>query len=378
MRILYLAGILVLVSCAIPAPLPTPVNCNTVSCAEGEYCFEYNDSILCIPAARETGFCNLPCLENQECRHNICLSRDPEGENCEFDGQCGEEAFCIVGRCTEAPCVPGEVVSCYTGLAGTAGIGECRSGYYLCTENFVLTQECIGEITPSPDEGYLACNGRDDNCDGVADPDEMEAIDIIFALDRSGSMETENLACSLAVQQAAALYDHPDVRMGLIIFPQPESNTSNHPISSVEIPLVSYSEFSSRLNAVILTGTAAISEEPSYDLVFNVSHGNFPEIQRTSGARLVIIMFTDEKGQSYLDPLVTEQEMCTAMEENDVDLFVITYPEKEYWTFSDDWQNSYRHTFLECWDECATVMELSTDYDEITRQLGEIASSTCQ
>jgi hypothetical protein len=283
-----------------------------------------------------------------------------------------------VGRCTQVDCLPGEVISCYTGPDDTEGIGACHSGYHLCTDQLTHSLECIGEVTPLPDEGYRACNGVDDNCDGTADSTEMETIDVVFVLDRSESMEQENLACGLAIKETASLYDIQNVRMGLVTFPIPESRVSNFPISETAIPLSPYDQFISEMNHSLLAGDAPISEEPSLDVVWQLAIGNLPGIERAPDSRLVIILFTDEEGQSYLDPLVTEEEMCRATEENNVELYVITDLEEEYWTFSDDWQTSYRHTFSETWDECATLMPLTIDYEETAQQLGEIAGSACE
>ncbi|MGH8008887.1 MAG: MopE-related protein, partial [Candidatus Binatia bacterium] len=53
--------------------------------------------------------------------------------------------------------------SCYTGPAGTAGVGECHSGTQTCIGGSFGS--CVGEVTPTAE----TCNGKDDNCDGVND-----------------------------------------------------------------------------------------------------------------------------------------------------------------------------------------------------------------
>jgi hypothetical protein len=57
--------------------------------------------------------------------------------------------------CTERPC--------YTGGAGSAGVGRCRQGLQFCAPDGTAT--CVGEIRPAPE----ICNGLDDNCEGNAD-----------------------------------------------------------------------------------------------------------------------------------------------------------------------------------------------------------------
>lgn len=53
--------------------------------------------------------------------------------------------------------------SCYSGPAATAGRGECRAGARMCIGGTLGV--CTGEITPTSE----ACNGRDDDCDGMTD-----------------------------------------------------------------------------------------------------------------------------------------------------------------------------------------------------------------
>ncbi|MBI3753852.1 MAG: D-alanyl-D-alanine carboxypeptidase family protein [Deltaproteobacteria bacterium] len=52
---------------------------------------------------------------------------------------------------------------CYTGPAGTQGIGICKTGTHVC-ENGILSA-CIGVVTPQEE----VCDGLDNNCDGTTD-----------------------------------------------------------------------------------------------------------------------------------------------------------------------------------------------------------------
>ncbi len=53
--------------------------------------------------------------------------------------------------------------SCYSGPAGTDGVGTCQAGTETCTVG--AWGPCVGEVIPSGE----ACNGQDDDCDGQAD-----------------------------------------------------------------------------------------------------------------------------------------------------------------------------------------------------------------
>ena len=62
----------------------------------------------------------------------------------------------------DAQCIPGSTQPCYTGPAGTEGVGICRAGTVTCDANSVYG-ECVGQILPSAE---TADNGIDEDCDG--------------------------------------------------------------------------------------------------------------------------------------------------------------------------------------------------------------------
>ena len=62
-----------------------------------------------------------------------------------------------------APCVPGQMVPCYNGPAGTVGVGICKPGTKTCQADATFGP-CIGEVTPSVE---LCSTPIDDNCNGM-------------------------------------------------------------------------------------------------------------------------------------------------------------------------------------------------------------------
>ncbi|MHC4836626.1 MAG: MopE-related protein, partial [Planctomycetota bacterium] len=62
-------------------------------------------------------------------------------------------------------CRPGTQSECYTGPAGTPGVGVCHRGTAVCREDGQSFGDCVGEETP----GEEVCNGLDDDCDGATD-----------------------------------------------------------------------------------------------------------------------------------------------------------------------------------------------------------------
>ncbi|HZY05998.1 MAG TPA: MopE-related protein, partial [Anaeromyxobacteraceae bacterium] len=63
---------------------------------------------------------------------------------------------------------PGSTRLCYGGPAGTENVGACRAGTQTCGSNGILGA-CVGEVRP----GARACNGLDNDCDGVVDTEQM-------------------------------------------------------------------------------------------------------------------------------------------------------------------------------------------------------------
>lgn len=72
------------------------------------------------------------------------------------------------GQCVV--CLPGDTQPCYTGPAGTEGVGVCRAGTMTCLEDGSGFGECSGEVLPSAE----TCNGLDDDCDGLVDTGIIE------------------------------------------------------------------------------------------------------------------------------------------------------------------------------------------------------------
>jgi Bacterial lectin/Putative metal-binding motif len=60
-------------------------------------------------------------------------------------------------------CEPGKQRPCYTGPAGTEGVGVCKGGMEVCSASG--WGPCMGEVLPSPQ----TCTGVDNECDGIVD-----------------------------------------------------------------------------------------------------------------------------------------------------------------------------------------------------------------
>ncbi|WP_437999577.1 hypothetical protein WMF26_06340 [Sorangium sp. So ce185] len=60
-------------------------------------------------------------------------------------------------------CVPGSVIACYSGPAGTRGVGPCAAGTQTCRPNGLGFGDCVGEVTPAED---ICSTPEDEDCDG--------------------------------------------------------------------------------------------------------------------------------------------------------------------------------------------------------------------
>jgi MYXO-CTERM domain-containing protein len=88
----------------------------------------------------------------------------PDDCSCAECGGGGKDWNCdgAIAQC--GACVNGTTRGCYTGPAGTAGVGLCRAGLQTCVA--LNWSTCVGEVLPVPE---VCNNGVDENCNGLAD-----------------------------------------------------------------------------------------------------------------------------------------------------------------------------------------------------------------
>jgi Right handed beta helix region/Putative metal-binding motif len=81
---------------------------------------------------------------------------------------------------TGGGCLLGETRSCYTGSAGTEGVGICHGGTQTCGAGGTFGP-CLGQVVPSAE----ICNGQDDDCNGQTDENLGQATCGVGACQRT-------------------------------------------------------------------------------------------------------------------------------------------------------------------------------------------------
>ncbi len=130
------------------------------TCTEGETRECYGGDA----ATRGVGNCK---AGSQTCVNGFWTACDgqvlPQPESCateaddDCDGEVNEEG-------ADCGCQAGSVRGCYSGPAGTAGVGLCRVGTQTCNANGVGYGPCVGEVLPQAE----TCNTpADEDCDGL-------------------------------------------------------------------------------------------------------------------------------------------------------------------------------------------------------------------
>jgi len=87
-----------------------------------------------------------------------------ETEICDgADNDCNGQVDDVAGLPQGCTCNDGQSQACYSGPAGTQGVGACVGGNQLCANG--TWGECTGQVVP----GTESCNLADDDCNGTVD-----------------------------------------------------------------------------------------------------------------------------------------------------------------------------------------------------------------
>ena len=293
---------------------------------------------------------------------------------------------------------------CYTGPEGTANVGVCSVGNQFCQEgqwygetssgNSVLNF-CAGEVVPSRE----ICDGADNDCDGTTDFGEaIPDTDILFIVDWSGSMEYSINAVRMAMNRFANQFSAEEkLKWGLItgprIYPQIGIHSFNLPeYLMLDSDIADFSVFmnafstagsfeigssSEMLRDAIYIAISSISTNLPYDLFSAVwkdsprQIGSEPDLQNfkinwREGADRIIIVFTDEEDQSFLQPSLPEEDTITAL---------AATPDTTLYVFSGGFTQRFWRDYVNATG--GQTFSLSTSADQMYDDLMSILDEIC-
>ena len=345
-------------------------------CGQGfKTCECVDDDCVTINTTECFAFCHYFPQPDEVCDPHIGMVIEDElcnnfDDNC--NGQIDEDLYAL----------------CYSGPEGTVNKGICEPGQVTCKygvwggiapDGSFVSGMCEGEVTPQEE----VCNGVDDDCDGITDTgEELQETDIVFIVDWSGSMDTEISAVLAALNSFASQYSDENVlQWGLIIGPKvPQQYYGNHNFLEMISNLSSFTDFMTSfagLNGTPMSGQYEMLYDAIYISIWNIAtvlpYGvndimwatgvgtaideSVPPLEDfivnwRPNAKRVIIVFSDEPGQSYMLPnpvppggwntsnTITQDLLATTVASTP-DLKVYTFStqsSKEMWNNKGGWE----------------------------------------
>lgn len=332
-----------------------------------------------------------PCVEDGDCEAWQECVPDDSGvshciSQCEFDGECFPGYACIEGACSFVTCVPEECDDrdndcdgavdeaaprvplsryCFSGpaemLEELSPTPPCSLGVQVCEPGGVWSS-CRGEVPPRPEVGLLACDGLDNDCDecpdGRREGDECVSLtptgyDVVFLIDISGSMSNFISAVQESVRIFSSGFDRSQpISFGIVLVDEPQPRL-HHDLSPIEPFQV----------ALEMLPRSRGGAEPSWDALWEVVTGAIP-LAWTRGRARIIVLFTDEQGQSYhrvrgVGPDVTPEAICSSLLMGEV-IYTLTDP-----------------LYYDYFDDCGVVWPLTESVEEMTSYLTGAISEPC-
>lgn len=184
-----------------------------------------------------------------------------------------------------------EFTPCYRGPPETLKYSICRPGITRCEAGTLI---CLGEVLPTSE----LCDGIDNDCDGTVDDgvSSDKPLDLVFIIDNSQSMDTVIDKIKTAANLFTNTYStRTYIKWGLVT--APDNNGSIVPRLYQDLDNAAL--FASAMDKQ--TGKSSQSEEATLDALFQLCdlNDNALKINWTPNSNKAIVLFTDERPQSY-------------------------------------------------------------------------------
>jgi hypothetical protein len=138
---------------------PCTGQCSTCDTANG-LCTQASEGSSCDDGNKCTS--GDKCSKNPQSNVFECLPGKDQVK-CDDSNVCTDDVCDVQKGCLNS--ANAETVTCYDAAESTKGIGTCKAGAKFCKDG-KLDSTCTGQVIPTASE---ACDGKDDNCNGVVD-----------------------------------------------------------------------------------------------------------------------------------------------------------------------------------------------------------------
>ncbi len=326
----------------------------------------------------------------------VCNAHD---DDC--DDVCGDDPACVdpPGTGTDEDLVE----ACYTGPEDTLNVGICEPGELVCdmgdwgnyepTNGGFIPGLCLGEQLPEED---VCWDELDNDCDGTPNEEEPEKTDICMVFDWSGSMQQEIKAViGAAIMFSLQFGAHENIRWCIIRGPVWKAGEGER--AELVLQPSDFGTFVTTLQGFDLQ-TVNGSQEMLYDAIMlsilNISNGppvvdqanllwnsqvgeSDPPLQNWTvhwgkDAHRVLVVFTDEYGQSFLTTKLNEPMLVQQIQQSE-DLHIFTFSTPA--TKDSPWGNGWEPLSLAA--QSGEWHKLTDKANEMLPHLEEIVDLAC-